>query len=127
MQDFYNTALTPWLSSSLYSGKDKISSSLWKSTGFQLSLDGITIYITPRKVYLIKLDTPTLGKIFRADSCYKMVPQGRLFSLSAKAAMVVMWSLPACFTRFISHTAPFAIWYSLPLSLCLLHTARKSV
>ena len=85
MQDFYSTTLTPCLSSSLYSlysGKDKISSSLWKSTEFQLSLDGIKIHITPRKVYLIKLGTSTLGKIFRADSCYKMVPQGRLFSLA---------------------------------------------
>ena len=59
MQDFYSTVLTPWLSSlySLYSGKSKISSSLWKSTGFQLSLDGIKIYIM-MKVYLIKLDNP---------------------------------------------------------------------
>ena len=80
MQDFYSTVLTPWLSSSLlyslYSGKSKISSSLWKSTGFQLSLDGIKIYIMMKKVYLIKLDTSTLGKIFREDSCSKMVPQG---------------------------------------------------
>ena len=84
MQDFYSIALTPWLSSSLYSlysGKGKISSSLWKCTGFQLSLNGIKIYIM-MKVYLIKLDTSTLGKIFRADSCSKMVPQGRLFSLA---------------------------------------------
>ena len=95
MQDFYSTTLIPWLSSSLYSlysGKSKISSSLWKSTGFPLSLDGIKIYIIPRKVYLIKLDMPTLGKIFREDSCYKMVPQGHSLPFSAKAAMVVMLS-----------------------------------
>ena len=115
MQNFYSTVLTPWLSSSLYSlysGKGKISA----STGFQLSLDGIKIYIITRNVYLIKLDTPTLGKIFREDNCYKMVPQGDSLAFSTKAAMVVMWSLPACFTRFISHTTPLAIWYipSLP-------------
>ena len=81
-----------------------ISSSLQKSTGFQLSFDGIQIYITGI------FDTPTLGKIFREDSCSKMVPQWRFFSLFHKAAMVVMW--PEVVSELVSSRATgAAVWH----------------